>query len=276
MSERSLSVSPMIEPVAGGVIGLGIGYTLAPRKYSLKRLLILKEDKFQQIYTKDLAENMSPRESKALMAIKKARADYRTSKSTVINQVKKAAGEWRQKFENVAVPAKMEKNYKESRTNLQQAIKETDYIQLNKNYRAAKNALKNNPENGGLKTALNEANSALAKAKAVISAKLDIYKTNVRNISEERLAQVKNNPARYAGVREAYHDFLAALAKRRTVASNKLFELSNSKQLKKSYEIVKEFLPRARTKSAATGALIIGSITTLCMGFLNRSTRNAA
>ena len=276
MSERSLSVSPVIEPFAGGVIGLGIGYTLAPRKYSLKRLLILNDDKFEKIYSKDLAENMSDKESKALAAIKNARKDYRESKNTVINQVRQTAGNWRKKFEKVAVPENMENNLKESKINLQQAMKETDYIELNKKYRAAKENLKKSPDSEKLKLALNEANSALANARAIISSKIEIYRTNVRNITNEKLFQVKNNSARYADVREAYHDFLAALAKRRTVSSNKLFELTNSKQLKKSYEIVKDFLPRARTKSAATGALVVGAITTLCMGLINRSTRNVA
>ncbi len=276
MSERSLSVSPVIEPFAGGVIGLGIGYTLAPRKYSLKRLLILNDDKFEQIYSKDLAENMSPKEAQALTAIKNARKDYRESKNTVINQVRQTAGNWRKRFEKVSVPENMENNLKESKVNLQQAMKETDYIELNKKYRAAKENLKKSPESERLKLALNEANSALANARAIISSKIEIYRTNVRNIANERLFQVKNNPARYANVREAYHDFLSALAKRRTISSNKLFELTNSKQLKKSYEIVKDFLPRARTKSAATGALIVGSLTTLCMGLINRSTRNVA
>ncbi|MEE3348469.1 MAG: hypothetical protein VZR09_00365 [Candidatus Gastranaerophilaceae bacterium] len=276
MSERSLSVSPVIEPFAGGVIGLGIGYTLAPRKYSLKRLLILNDDKFEKIYSKDLAENMSDKESKALAAIKNARKDYRESKNTVINQVRQTADNWRKKFEKVSVPENMENNLKESKINLQQAMKETDYIELNKKYRAAKENLKKSPDSEKLKLALNEANSALANARAIISSKIEIYRTNVRNITNEKLFQVKNNSARYAGVREAYHDFLAALAKRRTVSSNKLFELTNSKQLKKNYEIVKDFLPRARTKSAATGALVVGAITTLCMGLFNRSTRNVA
>ena len=50
MSESSLVINPAIEPFAGGVIGLGVGYSLAPRKYSLKRLLILRKDVFDKIY----------------------------------------------------------------------------------------------------------------------------------------------------------------------------------------------------------------------------------
>ena len=276
MSERSLSVSPMIEPFAGGVIGLGIGYTLAPRKYSLKRLLILQDDKFEKIYTKDLAENMSDKEKSALKAIRNARKNYRESKNTVISEVRKAAKNWQQKFKKVEIPENLTTAYKESRANLKQAIEETNYIELNKKYRAAKIAAKKSPNNETLRLALNEANANLANARAILSSKLDIYKTNVRNIADERLTQVKSNPAKYADVREAYHKFLGALAQRRTVASNKLFELANSKQLKRNYDIIKEFLPRARTKSAATGAIIISAVTTLFMGALNRSTSNVA
>ena len=130
MNERSLSVSPVIEPFAGGVIGLGIGYTVAPRKYSLQRLLILKEDRFDKIYSKDLADNMSTKEKLALEDIKNARKNYRESRNLVVNQVRTTARSWQQKFAKVAVPEELTNAYKESRESLQKAVKETNYIEL--------------------------------------------------------------------------------------------------------------------------------------------------
>ena len=263
MNERSLSVCPAIEPFAGGVIGLGIGYSMAPSKYSLQRLLVLSEDKFEKIYSKELAENMAPGEKIALNNIKRARASYNTVKKEVVTGLKNAAQKWGRMFKQVEVPEYMSTAYSESKQNLKKIIEETNYIELNRKYRAAKAALKNSPDDERLKLALKEANTNLANAKAIVSPKIEIYKDCVRNVSKQRLFNVKNEPDKYAGVRSAYHEFLAALANRRTLAANKLFQLSNDKSLNKSYQMIREFLPKARTKSAITGAVALGGLTAL-------------
>ena len=276
MSERSLSVSPAIEPIAGGVIGLGIGYSLAPKKYSLRQLLSMPEDKFEKVYYKNLVENMPDKSKQALSEIKMARIQYTQSKNSVAEHVSGAAKEWRDKFERVEVADKFIHNRDEAKANLQKAIKETDYIELNQKYRAAKAALKNDPDNVALKQALLEANTNLATVKARLAAKMDIYRSSVRNLEAERLIQVKNNPAKNADVRNAYKEFLGALAQRRTICANKLFELTNNNNLKKCYESVKDYLPKARTKAAVTGAVILGSMTAAMTFFINSATKKVA
>ena len=276
MNKRSLSVSPVIEPFAGGVIGMGIGYTLAPRKYSLKRLLLLREDKFEQIYSKELAENMSPREKLALSELKEARKLYRKVRTDVTTNVKNTALKWRKLFDKVDIPENLRTSHAESKKSLQQAIKETNYVELNKQYRAAKQALLNSPDNESLKIALNQANSNLANAKTIVGPKIEVYKSLTHDIQKERLLQIKNEPVKYLDVKEAYHNFLDALAKRRTAASNKLFELANSKSLIRCYEKLYDFLPKARTKSAATGAIILGTTTAFIMSRVNRAISKSA
>ena len=273
MSERSLSVNPVIEPCAGGVIGLGIGYSLAPRKYSLQHLLMLKEDTFQKIYSKELEENLSPNEQKALFTLKNARKDYRASKIGFASEVNKTAKEWTGLFKQVDVPQRLTEAYETSRNNLRQAIKETDYVRLNQEYRKAKAALKQSPDDPALKAALTEANTALSKAKAIIGSKIDLYKDSAANIANERLRKVKSEPIKYANVREAYHNFLKALAKRRTLASNKLFNLANNKNIIKSYETLSSYLPKARTKSAIGGAAIVGTLTSLIVANMAKSSK---
>ena len=276
MSERSLSVSPVIEPCAGGVIGLGIGYSLAPRKYSLKRLLVLNEDKFQKIYTPELKENMTIKEQKALNALREARLEFKASKKVVADRVKNTARNWMEKFNQIKTPKSMHEALATNRTNLTNAIIDTNYIELNKAYRAAKAAAAKEPENTILSAELTKANKNLSKAKAVISSKIELYKSSVRNISNYRLGKVKNEPVKYADIREAYHEFLSALAKRRTVSSHKLFELTNNKNLIKNYNTLSSFLPKARTKSALTGAVIVGTMTSLLMLSLTNSTKKSA
>ena len=263
MSESSLVINPAIEPFAGGVIGLGVGYSLAPRKYSLKRLLILRKDVFDKIYSENLISNMTDKEKAAIKNIKKARQDYRASKNQVFEQVRETAAKWKKEFIKVTVPEEMLERYKENRKNLQDAIKSTDYISINKEFRNAKQALKKSQDDENLKAALKTANENLARVKAQLSSKIEIYKNSVKNISNERLYNIKSNPTKWVEVKEAYHEFLAALAKRRTISSNKLFELSNNKTLKKSYDAIKDFLPRARTRSALTWGVVLGSLTAL-------------
>ena len=276
MNKRSLSVSPVIEPFAGGVIGMGIGYTLAPRKYSLKRLLLLREDKFEQIYSRELAVNMSAKEKIALNEIKNARKIYREVRTDVANNVRSAASKWRKLFEKIDVPENLRESHLNSKKSLQQAIKETNYIELNKRYREIKAVALQSPDDEGLRIALNKANSDLANAKTIVGPKIEVYKSLTHDIQKERLLNIKNNPVTFIDVKEAYHNFLGALAKRRTAASNKLFELSNNKNLIKCYERLYDFLPKARTKSAATGAIILGSATAFIMTRVNRAISKSA
>lgn len=277
MSERSLSVYSAIEPFAGGVIGLGIGYTLAPRKYSLKGLISLDKDTFDKIYSEDLVENLSAADREHLQNIKRARADYESSKRTIVDEVKLKARVWQEKFNKVDVPEEMQKELKENKTNLQKAISDNDYINLNKRYRSIKERYVITPDNEGLKVELRKANSALSEARSRISGKIDAYKNSVRSINSEKLFRVKDDPIKYFGVREAYHDFIKSLAKRRTICSNKLFAITTNKQIRRSYEALSEILPKARTKSALVGAALMSSVSALMVAFLDRSVnRNRA
>ena len=263
MSENSLLISPAIEPFAGGVIGLGLGYTMAPRKYSLNRMLILQQKKLSKIYTDSVVKQMNPKERKALDAIMKARDEYKSAKLSNGAEIKQAAQTWYSKFKKVEVPENIMENFNKTRKSLQEAIKQENYVTLNKQYREAKAALKKAPEDEALKKALTVANEALAAAKVRLAAKVEHYSNAVKNLYNERLYNIKSHPTKWIDVKEAYNKLLIALAKRRTFASNKLFELTNDKSLIKSYNTIKDFLPKARTKSALTGGLILGGITTL-------------
>lgn len=263
MSENSLLISPAIEPFAGGVIGLGLGYTMAPRKYSLNRMLILQQKKLSKIYTDSVVKQMNPKERKALDAIMKARDEYKSAKLSNGAEIKQAAQTWYSKFKKVEVPENIMENFNKTRKSLQEAVKQENYVTLNKQYREAKAALKKAPEDEALKKALTAANEALAAAKVRLAAKVEHYSNAVKNLYNERLYNIKSHPTKWIDVKEAYNKLLIALAKRRTFASNKLFELTNDKSLIKSYNTIKDFLPKARTKSALTGGLILGGITTL-------------
>ena len=267
MSERSLSVYSAIEPFAGGVIGLSVGYSMAPHKYSLKDLLTLDKDTFNKIYSADLIANFPEKRMTAFNVISQARRDYAESKKSLAAEIRDKSRTWREMFNKVDVPHDIQREYSANRMDLKAAIEETNYISLNKKYREVKNLLSLSPEDEGLKAELAKANSKLSEVKAIINGKIEAYRNSVRNLNSERLFRVKEFPAKYANVRVAYHEFLKTLAKRRTLSSNKLFELSNDQFIKRGYEDIKDMLPKARTKSALTGAAVFGSMTAVMTFF---------
>lgn len=275
MSENSLSVNPVIEPFAGAVAGLGLGYVMAPRKYSLKRLILLKQDRFDKIYSNDVVKQMNQKEKQALDNIMVARKDYRQSKLDNIEDVRAAAKNWYSEYKKVDVPQEVYDTYVRTRADVKNAVREANYIELNKEYRAAKAAVKNSPNNEILKQVLSVKNEALAAAKTSIGAKLEHYTNAVKNLYDERLYNIKSNPTKWVKVKEAYNNFIITLAQRRTISSTKLFDLSNDKSLLKSYNAIKEFLPRSRTKSALTGAAILGGFTTLLAAHLTPAAHKA-
>ncbi len=275
MSENSLSVNPVIEPFAGAVAGLGLGYVMAPRKYSLKRLILLNQDRFDKIYSNDVIKQMNTKEKQALDSLYEARKDYRKSRLENIDDVRAAAKNWYREFKKVEVPQEVYDTYVRTRADVKNAVREANYIELNKEYRAAKAAVKNSPNNEVLKQVLSVKNEALAAAKTSIGAKLEHYTNAVKNLYDERLYNIKSNPTKWVKVKEAYNNFIVALAQRRTISSTKLFDLSNDKSLLKSYSAIKEFLPRARTKSALTGAAILGGFTTLLAAHLTPAAHKA-
>lgn len=54
------TVSPAEVGIMTGIVGAGIGYTIAPRKYNLEQLLTQKPDVFEKTLSKELMSNASP------------------------------------------------------------------------------------------------------------------------------------------------------------------------------------------------------------------------
>ncbi len=67
------SVSPVEVGVMSGVIGAGIGYTLAPRKYNLEQLLTQKSDVFEKSFPKNVIEKAGPSQKIAYNTIVEGR-----------------------------------------------------------------------------------------------------------------------------------------------------------------------------------------------------------
>ena len=59
------TVSPAEIGAVSGIIGAGIGYTVAPRKYNLEQLLMQKSDVFEKTLPKELMNNANEEQRSA-------------------------------------------------------------------------------------------------------------------------------------------------------------------------------------------------------------------
>lgn len=73
MSIQYSSVSPAEVGMVSGVIGAGIGYTLAPRKYNLEQLLTQKPDVFEKSIDPKLLSKAENTQKIAYNVLKEAR-----------------------------------------------------------------------------------------------------------------------------------------------------------------------------------------------------------
>lgn len=234
MNENSLSINPAAAMAAGGVVGLGTGYVFAPRKYSLKRLLVQQPDTFERLFPKDVKETMVKSEQISLNSIQKASGEFHASGIPNQATVKDAAKKWRRKFTMLQI--------------------NTDLLE---DAAAKKKALQEAIEKG-----------------SSLRAPSSEYKKALKAVRKARFEAMRALPDKGLDVKTAFREMKEALARKHTTTSNKLFELTNSDSLRASYKAIKKFLPKARARSAAAGAVTLGTLTTLVSIFFNPSTQN--
>ncbi len=234
MSEKSLYINPAKAMAAGAGVGLISGYAFAPRKYSLKRLLVQQPDTFEKLFPKEVKDTMLKKELAALKNIQQASDEFHTSGAADQNSIKHAAKKWRQKYS---------------------AVKIDDELLSNATRK---------------KEAIREASETGADIKGLAYE----YKKALKEIRRAKFEAMRKLPDRGYEVKTAYKEMQKALATKHTKTSNKLFELINKDNLKESYTSIKKFLPKARARSAAAGAVALGTLTTLVTIFFNPSTQN--
>ena len=219
---------------AGAGAGLAGGYVFAPRKYSLKRLLVQQPDTFEKLFPKEIKDTMLKKEVSALEKLKKASAEFHESGQIDQKTVKKAAQKWKQKYEAV----KIDKEILSNAANKKDALREA------------------------------------AETGADIKGVAYEYKKALKAVRRAKFEAMRKLPDRGYEVKAAYKEMIKAMANKHTKTSNKLFDLINQDTLKESYASIKKFLPKARARSAAAGAVSLGTLTTLVSIFFNPSTQN--
>ena len=84
------TVSPAEVGIMSGMIGAGIGYTIAPRKYNLEQLLTQKPDVFERTFPIEVIKNANPDQNSAHKLLLDAREVLHNARKTNTMEAKLA------------------------------------------------------------------------------------------------------------------------------------------------------------------------------------------
>lgn len=276
MSERSLSVSSAIEPVAGGVIGLGVGYSFAPDKYNLQEFIAMPQKKYETFYNRISSQRLTETQKNTLKSLQNARSEFAKARRFGNEDINRANKILKDEFVKIPVSPKNETAYVISRQNLVEAIKSSKHKEVAEKYVIAKQRFEKFPMSEAVKENYYKANAMLAEVKEFLSPKIEAFKTATKKLKRERIAYIKNNPDKTGAIRDAYEALNQAGSAKRANIATRMFELANEKQLIKDFSELKSLLPKSRTKSAIAGAGIFTLLTTFWSSKVSKISQNAA
>ena len=277
MSEKPyLTVGSVIEPVVCSAIGFSAGYSLAPQKYSLKKLITLDSDTFHRQYPENTIKALSTDEFLAFNKITQARQEYVNSPKGIAEEIKTKSQNWKKEFNNIEISKDIEKEYFAQKSIIREKTEELNIKQKRERFKTITDRVKLEPDNVDLKKQYEATSKELDFAIGEIKENLSAYKAAHKKFMSKKFFTMHNNPEKYANAIESFQDLLAACAKRKTIMSNKLYEITNDKSIKECFNILKNTVPKSRVKSAITGAVILGSLSALIKLCMNKSVKNAA
>ncbi len=259
MGENSVTISPSVTGIGSGVLGLGAGYILAPQKYSLERLLMQDDDSFSRNFSDTVMKKATDGEKKSLTNLHDAAHSYHTSGDVILKEkIVPNAKLWHEMVAKVNVEDKFVSEVKRTKKNYLQALKDTNYKQLKQNLEEAQELVLNKPNDVKAHLQLKAASREFADAQLAIERSQMLYR-NARNAfrgaRDEAIMELPDKgraiSAQWAKVRRAISD-------RANVMYEKLASLSKNENLNKDYNLIKKYIPKARTYSALMGGVLAG------------------
>lgn len=275
MAQSSLTISPAAKTVAtGAAVGMCAGFIGAPEKYSLKRLLVQDSDSFERIFSAPVTKKMNALERNAVGEIKKASSAYLSSGGSTHQNVRETAVEWARKFKSIPIDETLAQNLQNKKNYLEKVAEDNNFAAIRNQFTKATELLEADKDNSAMREYLAKVKQQYKIAKENLKQPIADYQKVVKQAYEQRVQNMKLMPGRGIEIKQAYEKMKNALAEERTVKTNKLYEMINQADLKKNYKSVSKFLPKARARAAANGALILGTLTAFGIIFFNPSPRN--
>ena len=259
MGSNTVSVSPCGVGAISSGLGLGAGYILAPRKFTLERLLMQNDDAFNRIFSQKVMQNATKAEIKAVDSLKNAAKEYRLSgKSITDEKIKPEANLWNQMVKKVNVDDRFVKQVAETKTVYQQALKDARYAKLKNSLDSAAKNVAANPKDTNLYLVMKASAREFADAQLAVEKPLKDYKNARNSFRAARDEAILNLPDKGKAISEQWAKVMRAISERANVMYEKLATLSAKDSLKNDYSAVKKYIPKSRTYSSLMGGIIAG------------------
>lgn len=269
MNKSTLSVNPAVSTIAtGAAIGMCTGFLSAPDKYPLKKLLTMDSDTFTSLFPQ---KKMNILQLDALDKIKKASAEYLTSGKSEKEDVKKAAINWHKKFKAIPIDDTLAQNIINKKNYLQKVAEDNNFVLIRKYYTQTRELLLQDLDNQFMRDYFHKIEKQYKIATNNLKNPIKEYRDLINKAYNERVSRLKEMPNRGIEVKTAFEELKKVLAKKRTISANKLYEITNRQELKKAYKTISGFLPKARTRAAVNGALLLSTLTAFGIIFFNPS-----
>lgn len=257
--DNTVKISPSIAGAASAVLGLGAGYTLAPRKYNLERLLMQDNDSFERTFSSEVMRGASHAEIEALDNIKTASKSYFASGDKIMKeQITPNAKKWYSMISEVEVDNSVVNEVERHKKIYMKAIDDTNYHELKSALKSAREKASAAPKDLTLNIELKDAARKFADAQLTLEAPASKYRQARDSFRAARDEAILKLPDKGRAISAQWDKVRRAMTERANVMYEKLATLSKSEALKNDYSIIKKYIPKARTASALSGGIIAG------------------
>lgn len=259
--DNAVKVSPSVAGAVSAVMGLGAGYTCAPRKYNLERLLMQNKDSFEKTFSQEVMNGASRSELEALENIKAASRDYFSAGNALLKEeVAPNAKKWYSMVSKVKVDDSVIKDVELQKKDYNKAVKDVNYHELKSRLKLSREKVASAPDDVNLNLELKAAERKFADAQLALDVPASKYKRARETFLAARDKAILELPDKGRAISAQWDKVRRAMTDRANVMYEKLATLSTSDALKKDYSIIKKYIPKARTASALSGGILAGIV----------------
>ncbi len=259
--DNTVKISPSVAGAVSAVMGLGAGYTCAPRKYNLERLLMQNKDSFERTFSQDVMSGASRAELEALENIKTASREYFTSGDAILKeQVTPNAKKWYSMISEVKVNDSAINDVELQKKAYNKAVKDAEYHELKSKLKSARKKVASAPDNVTLNLELKDAERKFADAQLALDIPASKYRRARETFRAARDKAILELPDKGRAISAQWDKVRRAMTNRANAMYEKLATLSTSDALNKDYSIIKKYIPKARTASALSGGILAGIV----------------
>ncbi|MBR5555321.1 hypothetical protein IKU74_04835 [bacterium] len=257
--ENAVNISPSISGAASALVGLGAGYAVAPRKYSLERLLMQNEDSFERTFSKETMTNASVAEKEALENLKTASKIYFSSGQKILkDEISPNAKKWYEMISEIPVNKNLVDDVKIKRNLYLKSLEDNKYYELKNNLKVAQEKALANPKDVNLNLELKDAARKFADVQLAVEPSAKQYRMAREAFRNARDEAMLTLPDKGKAISVQWDKVRRAMSDRANLMYEKLSVLSKSNDLGKDYNLVRKYIPKARTASALTGGILSG------------------